>query len=143
MATNPQDPKPFNEYIKSYDIHTYYDVDKPSSRAAALALRTKLLEDFAAEVSSGELEVFHMWDKPVGPHPTAMWECQFSSPEVFARLVPWYQYSHGDMSVLIHPHTGKGAVMDHTGHAMWLGEKMPLIMEPLYQEDKKREGKKV
>lgn len=121
----------FNEKIKSYDIHTYYHVDNKESRAEAYNLREKLQKDFAEEIAAGKLNVFKMWDKPIGPHITAMWECDFKSPEVFAKIVPWYQLNHGRLSVLIHPHTPKGDLIDHTQFALWLGDKLPLIVDVL------------
>ncbi|VVT46314.1 uncharacterized protein SAPINGB_P001152 [Magnusiomyces paraingens] len=124
---------PFNDYIKSYDIHTYYNVGHEPSRQEAFELREKLQKDFAKEIAAGELNVYRMWDKAIGPHITAMWECDFKSPELFSRIVPWYQWNHGNLSVLIHPHTERGGLIDHTQHALWLGTKIPLIEDVLKQ----------
>lgn len=118
---------PFNNYIKSYDIHTYYNVTDEKSRKESFDLREKLIKDFAPEIAAGQLNVYKMWDKAIGPHITAMWECDFKSPELFSRIVPWYQWNHGSLSVLIHPHTEHGALRDHTDHALWLGTRLPLI----------------
>lgn len=119
--------KPFNDFFKSYDIHTYYNAADERSRSEALQLRLKLQSDFAAEIAAHEINVYKMWDEPIGPHVIAMWECDFKSPEIFARIVPWFQYNHGNLPVLIHPHSEKGSLVDHTSHAMWLGPKLPLI----------------
>lgn len=117
--------------IKSYDIHTYYFQSHEGSRQEASDLKDKLAKDFADEVAKGELNIFKLWDAPIGPHPYAMWECDFYSPELFARIVPWFQVNHGSLSVLIHPHTDKGSLADHTSHALWLGNKVNLITDLL------------
>lgn len=117
--------------IKSYDIHTYYFQSHDASSLEAKALREKLAKDFAKDVEKGDLNIYKLWDKPIGPHPYAMWECDFKSPELFSRIVPWYQINHGSLSVLIHPHSDKGSVADHTNHAIWIGDKVPLITKVL------------
>lgn len=124
---------PFSEElkIKSYDIHTYYFQSHEPSRQEAIALREKLAKDFAPEVAQGQINIHKLWDAPIGPHPYAMWECDFKSPEIFSRIVPWYQINHGSLSVLIHPHTDKGEKTDHSQFAMWIGDKVKLIDEVL------------
>lgn len=117
--------------IQAYDIHTYYFQSHEPSRQEAIALRDKLAQDFSEEVASGAITIKKLWDRPIGPHPYAMWESQFSSPELFARIVPWYQLNHGSLSVLIHPHTDKGEKVDHDLHAMWIGDRVKLINDVL------------
>ena len=65
-----------------------------------------------------------------GPHPTGMFEVDLRTPQQFAQLVPWLVTRRGEHSVLIHPHTGDG-LRDHTANAIWLGDKMPLILDVL------------
>lgn len=113
--------------IKSYDIHTYYFQSHEASKQEASDLRDKLAKDFATEVANGDINIYKLWDRPIGPHPYAMWECDFKSPEIFSKLIPWYQLNHGSLSVLIHPHTDKGGKVDHGLHALWIGDKVPLI----------------
>lgn len=132
MSKNSAAPDFSSElHIKSYDIHTYYFQEYAPSRDEAVALRDKLAADFKDYVDRGELNIYRLWDKPLGPHPYAMWECDFKNPELFAKIVPWYQLNHGSLSVLIHPHTDKGELTDHTDHALWLGDKVKLIAETL------------
>ncbi|KAF5094974.1 hypothetical protein DV451_004845 [Geotrichum candidum] len=123
----------FNEElkIKSYDIHTYYFQSNENSVKEATALRDKLAKDFAKDVENKDLNIYKLWDRPIGPHPYAMWECDFNKPELFARIVPWFQLNHGSLSVLVHPHTDKGSLTDHTDFAIWIGEKVPLITSVL------------
>lgn len=68
-------------------------------------------------------------DRPVGPHPTAMYQVAFAVEE-FPRLVPWLMLNRRDLSVLVHPLTGDD-VADHSAHALWLGPPLPLRLEAL------------
>jgi aromatic ring-cleaving dioxygenase len=120
----------FNEHIRSYDIHTYFFQSWPNSLGEASKLREKLIIDFAKEIEAGKMNVYNIHAKPIGPHPYGMWECDFKSQEMFAKLVPWFQLNHGSLSVLVHPHTGD-AVKDHTQHAIWIGQQVPLITDLL------------
>lgn len=112
--------------VVSYDIHTYWNNNNPKEREAAFELREKVQHEFVHEIVNGEIRVHQFWDRPVGPHPINMFEIDFKSPEVFARVVPFYQLHHGALSVLIHPRSGKGDLTDHTTHALWLGHKVRL-----------------
>ncbi|ODQ67896.1 dopa 4,5-dioxygenase [Nadsonia fulvescens var. elongata DSM 6958] len=114
--------------INSYDFHTYYFQSYQPSRLQASELREKLLLDFAQEIADGQINVFKLWDAPVGPHPYAMWEADVRNPEVYGRLVQWYALNHGDLSVLIHPHTGDD-FHDHVNCGIWLGDKVKLIVD--------------
>ncbi|ANB11597.1 putative DOPA-dioxygenase [Sugiyamaella lignohabitans] len=48
-----------------------------------------------------------------------------------------FQLNHGSLSVLVHPHTGFD-VADHTDHAIWIGEKVPLIVGVLEAAEKRQ-----
>lgn len=74
-------------------------------------------------------------DKPIGPHPIAMYQVAFS-PELFGKVVPWLMLNREGLDILIHPTTGDD-VADHTDHALWLGEKLELNIEFL-RADKDR-----
>ncbi|EGV65488.1 hypothetical protein PSN45_002575 [Yamadazyma tenuis] len=117
--------------IKSYDIHTYWHASSPAQAEFAAQLRQKVLDEFAPEVEAGDIRVYKLWDKAIGPHPTCMFEIDFSKPEVFAKIVPFYQMNHGSLSVLIHPRTGND-LLDHTQNALWLGHKLRLNTEYLH-----------
>ncbi|KAG7196063.1 uncharacterized protein KQ657_000074 [Scheffersomyces spartinae] len=112
--------------IISYDIHTYWNNNVKEERDFALALREKVLKEYAEDIESGKIRAHKPWDKPIGPHPISMWELDFKSPEIFVKLVPFFQINHGSLSVLIHPRTDKGDLKDHTTHALWLGHKQRL-----------------
>ncbi|KAI5954530.1 hypothetical protein KGF54_002305 [Candida jiufengensis] len=112
--------------IVSYDIHTYWNNNNPKDREFAYNLREKVLKEYADEIEKGDIRVHKFWDKPIGPHTLNMWELDFKKPEIFVKLVPFFQLNHGKLSVLIHPRTSQGDLKDHTDNALWLGHKLRL-----------------
>jgi aromatic ring-cleaving dioxygenase len=107
------------DQIESYHAHVYYE---PASKAAAGALRDKVAAAFAVELGR-----WH--DAPVGPHPCASYQIAFA-PELFATLVPWLALNRGDLTVFVHPNTGR-ALADHSAHVIWLGDSLALNLEAL------------
>lgn len=105
--------------IGGYHAHVYFD---DAARATAARVRKALGENFTVELGR-----WH--DRPIGPHPRAMYQVAFP-PEEFARIVPWLMLNRGDLTVLVHPETGD-AVADHGIHALWLGEVLPIRFEAL------------
>lgn len=64
-----------------------------------------------------------------GPHPAA--ELHVGFPLVrFGELVPWLMVNRSGLSVLVHPMTGN-ARADHTAHALWLGQPLPINLDAL------------
>ncbi|OBA20146.1 dopa 4,5-dioxygenase [Metschnikowia bicuspidata var. bicuspidata NRRL YB-4993] len=117
--------------ILSYDFHTYWRDTSAQERRFCWEFREKVCLHFAKEIQQGLLRVHKFWDRPVGPHPIHMWELDTAGrydPELFARVLAFYQLNHGKLSVLIHPHTSSGMVTDHTEYALWLGQKQRLIL---------------
>ncbi|RLV86015.1 hypothetical protein JA9_001486 [Meyerozyma sp. JA9] len=113
--------------IEYYDFHVYYVGHNSQSVAEATSLRSKLLEDFEAEGKEGSIIVKKLKDhKVIGPHVTHFWEVDVVRPEIFVRLLSWFQLYHGTLSVLIHPQTGED-LLDHTSRALWLGKPLPII----------------
>lgn len=105
--------------IRAYHAHIYY---QPESRGHAAWLREELGQRFPARLGR-----WH--DAPVGPHTRSMYQVAFD-PEAFAGVVPFLMLHRGPLAVLIHPETGD-EVRDHTAHAAWLGEILPLRLEAL------------
>ena len=105
--------------IKGFHAHVYYD---PATRDAAARVRAGLAERF-------EVELGRWHDRPVGPHPQAMYQVKFS-PEEFGKVVPWLMLHHEGLDVLIHPSTDDD-VADHTYRALWLGKKLELNIDVL------------
>ena len=106
-------------HIRGYHAHVYYD---PATRKRAERLRAGIGERFAARLGS-----WH--DEPVGPHPVAMYQVAFAIDE-FSRLVPWLMLNRDGLDILVHPMTDD-AVADHTRHALWLGNPLPLRTDRL------------
>ena len=105
--------------IEGYHAHVYYEAE---TRAVAERLRDAMGARF--EVTLGR---WH--DKPVGPHPTSMYQVVFSVAE-FPRLVPWLMLNRSGLDILVHPSTGDDYV-DHAHSALWLGKPLPLKLETL------------
>jgi len=107
-------PLPLSE-ITSYHAHIYYEPGEGRERAARL--RELIGERFVARLGS-----WH--DKPVGPHPTPMYQVAFAV-ELFPRFVPWLMLNRMGLTVLIHPNTRRPRD-DHLSNALWLGAALPL-----------------
>jgi DOPA 4,5-dioxygenase len=107
--------------IKDYHIHVYYDA---ATQAEAAQLRQWVEERFA-----GQMRMGNWHDEPVGPHVRAMYQIAFP-PEVFAALVPFIMINRMGLTVLVHPQSGRPRD-DHTLHAMWMGEVLPVKTETL------------
>lgn len=118
--------QPFYGDIQSYDIHTYWNNNNQGERQFAYNLREKVLKEFDRDIKNGDIRVYKFHDKPIGPHTLNMWELDFRKPELFVKLVPYFQLNHGKLSVLIHPRTSQGDLKDHTDHALWVGHKLHL-----------------
>ncbi|MSQ20173.1 MAG: 4,5-dioxygenase [Betaproteobacteria bacterium] len=105
--------------ITGYHAHIYYD---PATREIAARVREGLGAHF-------EVRLGRWHDKPVGPHPISMYQVAFAVDE-FPRVVPWLMLHRERLDVLVHPETGDD-VIDHTDHALWLGEKLELNIDAL------------
>ena len=105
--------------IEGYHAHIYYD---PDSRPQAERLREAIGAAF-------EVQLGRWHDRPVGPHPQAMYQVAFPLAE-FPRLVPWLMLNRGSLAVLVHPLTGDD-YEDHAHHALWLGRVLSLDLESL------------
>ena len=109
---NPED-------VRAYHAHVYY---LPETRAAAEAVRERLGTLFPVRLGR-----WH--DQPIGPHSRGMYQVLFDAAD-FPRVVPWLMLNRRGLDVLIHPETGND-LADHTAHALWLGERLPLRLEAL------------
>jgi DOPA 4,5-dioxygenase len=105
--------------IKNFHAHVYFDLE---SRETAARIREGLNDRF-------EVQLGRWHDAIVGPHPKSMYQVLFS-PQQFGEVVPWLMLNREGLDILIHPTTGDD-VIDHTDHALWLGEKLPLNIEVL------------
>ena len=105
--------------IEGYHAHIYYD---PDSRPQAERLREAIGAAF-------DVQLGRWHDRPVGPHPQAMYQVAFPVAE-FPRLVPWLMLNRAGLAVLVHPLTGDD-YEDHAHHALWLGRVLSLDLESL------------
>jgi len=80
-----------------------------------------------------ELRIYTFWEKPIGPHPIAMFEVNLFTPAQFGAFIPWLVINRGPLSALLHPNTvdEKGEALDeyrdHTQRATWLGT--PVLLD--------------
>jgi aromatic ring-cleaving dioxygenase len=105
--------------IRDFHAHIYYE--PAVTEAAAARLRERVTELFPTAVLGRWHHV------PIGPHTRAMYQIAFPVA-LFATLAPWLMLNRDGLTVLLHPETGDDP-RDHTLHAAWLGEKLPLRME--------------
>jgi aromatic ring-cleaving dioxygenase len=108
-----QTKRPTNNY-DHYHAHVYFDA---SSLAKATAICQEAGQLFGISVG-------RVHQQRVGPHPR--WSCQLTFDKAqFDGLIPWLETHREDLTVLIHALTGND-LADHTEHASWLGEPVPL-----------------
>jgi aromatic ring-cleaving dioxygenase len=107
--------------ISHYHAHIYYDPAETRDRAA------RLRERVAAGFPEAKIGRWH--DELVGPHLRSMYQVAFPST-MLATFLPWLMLNRDGLAVLVHPETGD-ALRDHTEHAAWLGEKLPLKLDVL------------
>jgi aromatic ring-cleaving dioxygenase len=111
-------PRPVDNHA-NYHAHIYFEQES-AEEAASLCRR------------AGELfvvQVGRLHRRPVGPHPR--WSCQLAFERAqFDPLMAWLEANRQGLSVLVHPLTGND-LEDHTTHASWLGEAVPLNLAAL------------
>ncbi|EAQ85018.1 hypothetical protein CHGG_09032 [Chaetomium globosum CBS 148.51] len=122
--------EPLDNGIKGgFDIHIYYFQNNPEQSEYARALRERIRREFP------ELRVYALWDRPIGPHPVAMFEVSVHSPAQFGAVVAWLAVWRGPLSVLVHPNTTEPESdlpphdrerRNHTDRAIWMGKRLPL-----------------
>ncbi|CAP66773.1 uncharacterized protein PODANS_4_7280 [Podospora anserina S mat+] len=112
-----------------FDIHVYYFQNNPQQTQYARELWQRIRHEFP------ELRIYTFWDRPVGPHPVAMFEVNLFTPAQFGAFIPWLAIWRGPLSVLVHPNTTheddvphelERELKNHTERAIWLGERIPL-----------------
>ncbi|KAF7554881.1 hypothetical protein G7Z17_g2607 [Cylindrodendrum hubeiense] len=114
--------------LGAFDIHIYYLRSNAEQTKYAKELWERVRREFP------ELGVKSFWDKPIGPHPVAMFEVNLFTPAQFGAFVSWLSIWRGPLSALIHPNVvpKEGETLhevgkiDHSERAIWMGEKFPL-----------------
>jgi aromatic ring-cleaving dioxygenase len=101
-------------HINDYHAHIYYNKDT--------LLRAKELVQVISE--KFDVEIGKMHEKPVGPHP--MWSCQILfTPNQFSLITQWLIINRNGLTIFLHANTSND-LLDHTEHAIWMGEIVPL-----------------
>jgi aromatic ring-cleaving dioxygenase len=109
-----------NLSIHGYHAHIYYE---PETRPLAESLRAQMEQLFPAAR-------YGRWhDRPVGPHPSAMFQVAFPV-DLFPTLVPWLILNHAPLTVFLHPETGHD-LSDHARRAVWMGRQQVLDLSSL------------
>ncbi|CAC9894743.1 unnamed protein product [Aureobasidium pullulans] len=103
-----------NDERGGFDVHIYFQQNIDTE----VTFATELWE-------LPELRIYRIWDKPIGPHPIAMFEVNLFTPAQFGAFIPWLVINRGPLSALLHPNTGDD-IRDHTQRATWLGQPFPL-----------------
>jgi aromatic ring-cleaving dioxygenase len=114
--------------IEHYHAHVYYDPASSRDRAA------RLRERVAAAFPQATLGRWH--NELVGPHLQSMYQIAFPSA-LLAAFLPWLMLNRDGLTILLHPGTGN-PYADHTEHAVWFGQVLPLRLEVL--RDTRRSG---
>ncbi|MDJ0702837.1 MAG: DOPA 4,5-dioxygenase family protein [Leptolyngbyaceae cyanobacterium MO_188.B28] len=106
-------------HIQNFHAHVYFD-------QATQSQATQLCQEAGRQF---DLTVGRIHAKPVGPHPH--WSCQLAfAPSMFGEVIPWLALNRQGLVIFIHPQTGDD-LKDHTDHAIWMGEVVPLNLEAL------------
>ncbi len=105
--------------IHGYHAHIYFNQETME--------QAKTLCETARDQFS--IEMGRMHAKNVGPH--LAWSCQLAFPaNKFAQVFPWLVLNRNGLTVFTHPETGDH-LLDHTEHAIWMGEILPLNLDTL------------
>ncbi|WQF86237.1 Putative Dopa 4,5-dioxygenase, DOPA-like superfamily [Colletotrichum destructivum] len=123
-----------NGHRGGFDVHIYHFQTNPEQVKYAKNLWERIRREFP------ELRIYRFWEKPVGPHPVAMFEVNLFTPAQFGAFVPWLAIYRGPLSVLIHPNTTEEGfdhnateLRNHTQRAIWMGERLPLDTSVFYR----------
>ncbi len=103
--------------IAAWHAHIYYDPATTKDRAA------RLRDKIAAAFPDALIGRWH--DTLVGPHTRAMYQVAFAA-DLFARFVPWLAIHRDGLAILVHADSTGDHKKDHTDHAIWMGEVLPV-----------------
>ncbi|ORY61604.1 DOPA-like domain-containing protein [Pseudomassariella vexata] len=120
-------PDPLNKGLQGgFDVHIYYLQQNKEQTQYARDLWERIRREFP------ELRIYRVWDKPIGPHPVAMFEVNLFTPAQFGAFIPWLAIWRGPLSALVHPNTVEDGdhraieKRNHSQRAIWMGERFPL-----------------
>jgi aromatic ring-cleaving dioxygenase len=107
-----------------YDVHVYFKTREQFEQA--LKLREAMKLEFPW------MRFYSPKTVPIGPHPLPMWEADFGAYDNRDKLgyvVQFLRAHHGDLSIMIHPHSTDGDYADHTKHIIWFGTRVDLRIQ--------------
>ncbi|KIP10055.1 hypothetical protein PHLGIDRAFT_125883 [Phlebiopsis gigantea 11061_1 CR5-6] len=117
-------PAPIDMSNNAFDFHIYYMQTDPEQAKFAGELHERIRREFP------ELRIYKFWDRPIGPHPVAMFEVNTFTPLQTGTLFGWLVVNRGPCSVLIHPNTND-EFKDHTELVSWMGTPWPINTDVL------------
>ncbi|KAG7093703.1 hypothetical protein E1B28_007358 [Marasmius oreades] len=126
----PSPSKAYDEFVDpiskngGFDFHVYFMHTQEDELKYARELHERIRREFP------ELRIYRLWEKPIGPHPTGMFEVNTFNPHQTGTLFSWLTIHRGPCSVLVHPNTGN-ALQDHTELMAWIGPPWPLRTDVL------------
>jgi len=111
---------------RGVDIHTLFDLPEIENC-------TQIYDNFLSFLKENHVPFEHnrIFEKPVGPWPTPMWQLVLKGPNFYSDLgkaASWLSLNRGEFSVMIHPNTSDG-LLDHTERTLWLGKSYKLKLE--------------
>ncbi len=108
---------PDHTAIAGWHAHIYYDPE--ATRDRAHTLREKIAAAFPGALIGG----WH--DVPVGPHTEPMYQVVFDHA-LFESFLPFLAINRDGLAILIHADTTGDHAADHTDHAIWMGQVLPV-----------------
>lgn len=108
--------------IEGFHCHIYFDNNKDSF--------SKMLEVRGILMKIEGVHLGKVHGQPIGPHTKPMFSAEIYNIKLFNELVPTLMLNRQGLDVLVHPITGN-ELLDHTEHALWLGNKVPLDLDKL------------
>ena len=121
-----------------YDVHVVFSKNQ---REKATLLSRNCIEF----LQSKNIVYKHhkIFDAPVGPWPTPMWQFILPKSEHAYRdlgcCISWFMLNRGEFSVMIHPNSKEegemgGAYEDHSQNMFWMGPPLSLKMSIFEKE---------
>ncbi|KAI9456920.1 DOPA-like domain-containing protein [Boletus coccyginus] len=117
-------PAPITSSSAGFDFHVYWISSSSGQTEHARQLYARIGREFP------ELPLGRFWDRPVGPHPTTMFQVNTLTPHQTGAFFGWLVVNRGPCDVLVHPNTGN-AYRDHAELATWIGKPWPLYLDML------------
>ncbi|GJJ11284.1 hypothetical protein Clacol_005516 [Clathrus columnatus] len=116
-------PEPFQKNKNGFDFHIYYRPNISSETAYAKELHERVRREFP------ELRIYRFWDKPVGPHPTAMFEVNVFDTAQTGALFSFLAVNRGPFGKVEFFSVG-GSVKDRIAKRMVLEAEKEGILVP-------------